>query len=1807
MLENQKPGNPKSEWDVTGYDSSIEGYAAQFSVNQGATVQFKVKTAASDYRIDIYRLGYYGGDGARKVATVEPTWLGSQPNPITNAATGLVDAGNWTVSATWAVPADAVSGVYIGKLVREDGTAGANHIPFVVRDDDGGSDFLFQTSDTTWQAYNDWGGNSLYSGSPAGRAYKVSYNRPINTRFDSAPGQPEDFLFDSEYPTIRWLEANGYDVSYFSGIDSDRYGQEILEHRVFLSVGHDEYWSGQQRANVEAARDAGVNLAFFSGNEVFWKTRWENSIDGSNTPYATLVSYKETHPTGIDDPSAQATGTWRDPRFETDAGRPENALTGQIFTVNDGSDPPTKITVPAEDGQLRFWRNTGLGTANTTLASDVLSYEWDEDLDNGARPAGLIRLSSTFDPSASHLQDYGSTYASEPATHSLTMYRAASGALVFGAGTTQWGWGLDSVHDGASPTDSRIQQSAVNLFADMGVQPTTLTSGLTPATQSTDTTKPTSAITSPTAGSALQPGSAVPITGTASDVGGRVGGVEVSTDGGTTWHAASGRSNWTYSWTPTVAGNFTIKSRAADDSLNLETPGPGVSVTVGSGGGGGTNSLWSSSTTPAVVTDPDSAGTELGVKFVPSVAGQITGIRFYKGPQNVGTHVGSLWTSTGTLLKSATFTNETASGWQQVNFADPVSVTAGTTYVASYYAPQGGYSVNENYFNASYTNGPLTAPASGTSGGNGVYRYTTTPSAFPNATFAASNYWVDVVLQTGPVNQPPVANPDSRTTNEDTVLSVAASTLTANDSDPESDPLTIIAVGGATNGTVTLNAGNVLFTPASNYNGSGAAFTYTLSDGKGGTATGNVSVTVNPVNDAPVANNDSGFTTPFNTVLNVPLSTLLGNDTDPDNETLTVDSVGGALNGQVVLASQTGNAVFTPNVGYSGPASFTYTIKDLSNATSTATVSLTVGASDNQPPAAVADTATTNEDTSVTINVLANDTDPEGNPLALTLLNVIGTQGIATINPNNTITYNPGGAFQSLNNGQSAIDTFSYQVTDGQGGVSSAAVTVTVTGVNEGGPNPIVAENQKVGNPQSEWGINGPDPSIEGFATDISVGLGQTISFKVNTVATDYRIDIYRMGYYGGAGARKVATVQPTSITQQPAPLRDPSTGLTDAGNWSVSASWNVPTDAVSGVYIAKLVREDGTLGENHMYFVVRDDERRADMLFQTADTTWQAYNLWGGEDFYTGTPSSPTQAKKVSYNRPFGTATNSVNVPLFDAEYPMIRWLEANGYNVSYSTDVDTDRSGQELLEHKAFLSVGHDEYWSKQQRANVEAARNAGVDLAFFSGNEVYWKTRWENSIDPSGTPYRTLVSYKETWANSKIDPSAEWTGTWRDPRFSPPSDGGRPENQLTGTIFQVDSYRLDEITVPAADGKMRFWRNTTVANLPAGQVATLTPDVLGYEWDEAPDNGFRPEGSINLSTTTLGVSQYLLDYGNTTGPGTATHHLVQYRAPSGALVFGAGTTRWSWGLDSNHINESSTPDPRMQQATVNLFADMGIQPDSIQPGLVPATASTDTTVPVSSILTPAGGSSFTVGQTVTITGSASDTGGRVGGVEVSMDDGATWRAATGRESWSYSWRPSIAGTAVIRSRAIDDSLNREAPKPGVTVTTQLGTGPWSLFSGSAVPSEINVDDNPVVLGVKFSTDVSGYITALRFYKGSQNTGTHVGKLWTATGTQLATTTFTNETASGWQQVNLPTPVAIQAGQTYVASYHTPTGFYSADVDYFATSGVDVGPLQAPASPLVAGGNGVYAYGAASQFPTDTWSSSNYWVDVVFANTIP
>jgi VCBS repeat-containing protein len=464
------------------------------------------------------------------------------------------------------------------------------------------------------------------------------------------------------------------------------------------------------------------------------------------------------------------------------------------------------------------------------------------------------------------------------------------------------------------------------------------------------------------------------------------------------------------------------------------------------------DSIWSSSTTPTTISASDRNSTALGVKFRSNTAGSITGIRFYKGRQNTGTHVGNLWSATGTNLATATFTNETASGWQQVNFAQPVSIVTGTTYVASYFAPNGRYSFNDNYFTAPVTNGALTALADGTDGPNGVRLYTAT-NAFPNGSDLKSNYWVDVVFE------------------------------------PSTTPAAGFNVVQTGSGTAVTEGG--------------VTDTFTMALASAPTA--NVVVTINGTADVTGAPSTLTFT-PANWQTAQTVTVTAVNDTDAEGQ-------------------ETSNLTFS--------TSSTDTRYNNFNVDPIAvTVTDTSTPPTNRNPVAANDSSTTNEDTPVTLSVLANDTDLDGDTLSIASLDLTGTKGAVTINPDNSIAYDPTAAFNALNTGETATDSFKYNVSDGKGGTASATVTVSVTGITDTTTNPIVAENSLTGNPQGEWDLtNGPSSNIEGFATDISVNKGGTVGFKVNTNASKYRLDIYRSGYYGGMGARKIATVRPT-ITQ---------------------------------------------------------------------------------------------------------------------------------------------------------------------------------------------------------------------------------------------------------------------------------------------------------------------------------------------------------------------------------------------------------------------------------------------------------------------------------------------------------------------------------------------------------------------------------------------------------------------------------------------------------------------------------------------------
>jgi hypothetical protein len=298
----------------------------------------------------------------------------------------------------------------------------------------------------------------------------------------------------------------------------------------------------------------------------------------------------------------------------------------------------------------------------------------------------------------------------------------------------------------------------------------------------------------------------------------------------------------------------------------------------------------------------------------------------------------------------------------------------------------------------------------------------------------------------------------------------------------------------------------------------------------------------------------------------------------------------------------------------------------------------------------------------------------------------------------------------------------------------------------------------------------------------------------------------------------------------------------------------------------------------------------------------------------------------------------------------------------------------------------------------------------------------------------------------------------------------------------------------------------------------------------------------------------SNYWVDvtFATDIGPDTTPPMVTAQSPTSGATGIATNTTitaTFSEALDMATITESS-------------FELRGPAPDNV---LVPATVNYDPST-LTATLIPSAALAVSTAYTATVKG---DTTGP------SVKDSAGNALAT-----DSTWTFTTAGSVVSGCSGSTNSIWPANPAPFL-ITEQ--------------------DSSAVELGVKFRSNEDGLICGIRFYKGSSNIGTHVGNLWSNTGALLATATFSGETASGWQQVSFSTPVPITANTVYVASYHTNVGFYSADVNYFATTGVDSSPLYALADGET-GGNGVYAYSASSTFPSQTWNSSNYWVDVVF-----
>ncbi|MBX3420620.1 MAG: hypothetical protein KF752_03590 [Pirellulaceae bacterium] len=459
--------------------------------------------------------------------------------------------------------------------------------------------------------------------------------------------------------------------------------------------------------------------------------------------------------------------------------------------------------------------------------------------------------------------------------------------------------------------------------------------------------------------------------------------------------------------------------------------------------------------------------------------------------------------------------------------------------------------------------------------------------------------------------------------------------------------------------------------------------------------------------------------------------------------------------------------------------------------------------------------------------------------------------------------------------------------------------------------NPIPQENAQLGT--RDWMLTNTRidrsskyrcPWVEGYASHASILPGETLSLMISTQpASSVLIQVYRLGYYGGLGGRQVAEVGPMMCQTQSVP-QPGDRRLMDC-RWPTTVQLPIGRDWVSGVYVAKLTEQREQL-QSYIIFIVKD-QRRADLVFQCADHTWQAYNRWpsqfslyddGQNEWHWGGQS------RVSFNRPYGKYCQILDAPLstgsgeyFLWEFPFSHWLEAEGYNVTYVSNTDTHQDASSCLRGRGWLSVGHDEYWTIEMFRNVSAARDQGIHLGFFSGNAVCGRVEWD----------------------------ADSRSLWRVGVYGPP--GGMRDFESMATLEHLPPYANELLgahsTGPVTGGA--DW----ICSLPDHWIYQQTnmqwgdriPGLIGWEYHGDP------AAIEGLQVVATGPTQSAPGQ-----PNGGVYTATVYPGPRGNIVFNAATCWWADGLSAPPGYQSprvyTAPqgvDPRVQQITRNILARM------------------------------------------------------------------------------------------------------------------------------------------------------------------------------------------------------------------------------------------------------------------------------------------
>jgi len=448
--ENARPG--ATDWTIADGDArprGIEGFTDRVSATRGETVRLFVRSPAPSFTALAYRTGFYGGAGARLIWQSARTPVPRQPDAVVDRRTRMVDCSHWTPTLSVAVDDDWPPGQYLFKLVPATGSA--TFVPFVVRDDSRASDVLIVSDVTTVQAYNTWGGHSLYGdadGDPAQRATVVSFDRPYNRGWAQCGA-----VLGDTFNVGMLAESLGLDVSYSTSIDQHARPERMRRHKVIVSGAHDEYYSLEMRDGLEAARDRGVNIVFLGANAVYRRIRLEASPLG---PLRHQVNYRSAaaDPLHGVDPE-RVTTSWREPP----AARPESALTGSYYESNEpGLSYPMVIVDPTA------WVFAGTNVTAGQTWPAMVREEYDRVTPSAPTPPDLQVLAH------SPLVCRGRRSYSD-----MTYYTTPSGAGVLNVGTLQFEPHLGPVgapaDTNARNPDLQIRRMMANVLTELSRGP----------------------------------------------------------------------------------------------------------------------------------------------------------------------------------------------------------------------------------------------------------------------------------------------------------------------------------------------------------------------------------------------------------------------------------------------------------------------------------------------------------------------------------------------------------------------------------------------------------------------------------------------------------------------------------------------------------------------------------------------------------------------------------------------------------------------------------------------------------------------------------------------------------------------------------------------------------------------------------------------------------------------------------------------------------------------------------------------------------------------------------------------------------------------------------------------------------------------------------------------------------------------------------------------------------------------------------------------------------------------------------------